>query len=216
MSDNEIERRLAGIRLQEVRKRARLTIRDVARATGLDKNTIMAIEQGRRTRLQSRNKLYAYYGVLPVGPPIQAFQATPFAVQAPGDSKWVRLRLTDGSYSSVIIEDKPIGSSERHWMGLHGLASQYMRRLNCDRAGGRFKAAIFEVYASSGWSSQSSGEAFVFALRGSFLFRIGSDQFELHEGCAATFDRTVPHMHEPLYPISESSPPPVLLYVQAD
>jgi|GEM_PF-4063018 len=57
-----------GQRLKGIRRNAKLSIREVAARAKVDKNTVLALEQGRPVRERSRQRISTVYGVLPVLP----------------------------------------------------------------------------------------------------------------------------------------------------
>ena len=105
---------------------------------------------------------------------------------------------------------------ERRRQGLYGFADHFLLRLNCDRSGSKLKAAILEVWGKSGLARQASGEALLFAIRGSLLVTVGQDTFTLKEGSAVNFDRTILHGHQPDPSIPKDQLPVIILYVQRD
>ncbi len=209
---------LRGKRLKEVRIRAGLTIREVARNVGIDKNTLLALEAGKRVRESTLTRVFNFYGVLPVMEPIVAesrSEGAHFAKNEIQPEHWYRLFLDNVEEPSEVSTAEAIRDpAVRKRLGRQGLASQFFKRLPCNLTQGRLKAAIFEVYGPSGWSQQPSGEAFIYCLQGSLRFHIGEESFILTPGESATINRTVRHMHE----LNEAhgDGPAIFLYVQCD
>lgn len=214
------KRQAFGERIRQLRKAQRLSIRDVAERTDLDKNTILRVEHGLGVRESTRLKLCDLFGVLrfPVGASSSPTElGTHYAKHLPELESWFRLQLKDAQDPSDLIDSVDIQQrGERQRLGSLGFATQFVKRLGIDRPNANLRAAIFEVYGSSGWSRQTSGEAFVFVLRGAIRFHVGSETFILEEGGAAVFDRRADHMHEPLAPTARGELPPLLLYLQSD
>lgn len=214
------DREYFGRRLRTLRLKAGLSIRQISARAGIDKNTVLRIEAGEPVRQQSLLRLCNSFGIL--GLPLSAhtqprLEGEHFVVHQREKEAWFRLQLKEAQDPSKILESVDLmDPRERHRLGSLGFASQFVKRLGVDRPEGVLRAAIFEVYGSSGWSAQSSGEAFVYALRGDLRFTIEEEQFDLRESEGATFDRTRQHMHEPLNRVGPKDLPPLLLYVQSD
>lgn len=211
------ERAAVGTRLKQIRTKAGLTIRQAAAGSRLDKNTILAIEQGRSVRFASLAKLGDFYGVLPPAAVTPGEGSSEAAVlHDPGKAAWLKLSLSQEESPSLALSSTLAHSAEaRSRMGLSGLASQFFQRM-ASRPHGSLRSAVFEVYSSSGWSSQPSGEAMIYLLDGRAKFSIGSQEFILEKGFAITFDRRIRHRHEPLPPQDGAQPFCRLLYIQTD
>lgn len=208
-----------GRRMKAIRERADLTVREAARKAGVNKNTILRLEAGCPIRESTRARICAAYGVFNLNPEDLADReaTAAFAVHRPERSRWHRARLKHPDAPSEVSSDAEMQqATERRRQGMLALANQFFTRLDCDRPEGKIKAALLEVYGPSGYSRQPSGEAFVFALKGSLRFTVAGETFVLDEGCAATFDRTLWHMHEPAPSMNRQDLPVLLLYAQVD
>lgn len=208
-----------GRRMRGVRERAGLSLREAAARAGVDKNTVVRLEAGLPVREASRQKICAAYGVFCRDPEDLdgRVEGEGFAVLPADARRWHRARVPGPDGPSVVTTFEEFANpAERMRQGRLGLANQFFALLGCDLPAGRLRAAVFEVYAPSGYSRQTSGEAFVFAMRGRIRFVVGEGEFTLEEGSAAIFDRTLLHMHEPASTGSPEDLPVVLLYVQCD
>lgn len=211
-------RKLFGRRMRAIRERAGLTVRDVARDAGIDKNTVCRLEAGLPIRESTRLKICEFFGVLPL--PLEhhleeRHLGKHFARHRPERERWFRLRTQGGSPTDIIDSDDIQDPHERRRLGQLGFAAQFIKRLGVDRPNGWLRAALVEIHGPGETASQRSGEAFVYSLRGSIRFFVGEESFVVDEGSAATFDRTVPHRHEPIREQADA-PPVLILYVQVD
>lgn len=207
-----------GKRMREIRLRAGMSIREAAQRSGVDKNTVLRIEAGKPVRDQTIQRMCQTYGFIPFVPAKAGVSKVGigYAMHRKEGERWTQLALENLDSPSRTSHSKAFGSEAvRLQRGRSGTANQFMRRLECRMPGGRMVGAVFEVFGSSGWASQPYGEAFVYALRGDIRFWVGAEEFVLEEGTAATFDRTIHHMHEPASPVGTGLPP-LLLYVQSD
>ena len=205
-----------GRRLRTLRRNARLTVREAARLSGLDKNTVVRLEAGAPSRPSTRERLCAAYGVFNVdlAELRDRESGRGWAMFRPERARWHRSRLVRADApSAVSTGDAMQVADERFRQGSLRLANQFFARIACDRAEGAMKAMFFEVYGPSGIARQPSGEAFVYVLSGAIRFEVGDESFTLAAGCAATFDRTLPHCHDV---VAESGLPATMLYVQTD
>lgn len=204
-----------GARIREIRQRAGLTVRETAAKAGVNKNTILRIEAGKPLRFSTMEKVCEALGIVPGTPPSEGLsvRGQHFAAHRSSKERWVCFALDDPLQPSRVYASKTLASPQaRKTMGSQGAANMFMKRLGSHLPGGRLNAAIFEVFASSGWAKQMSGEAFVMVLQGALRFHVGEESFELSEGESAVFARDVLHMHEPV----GRTLPAVMLYVQAD
>lgn len=204
--------------MRSLRSNAHLSLRTASERSGVDRNTILRVEKGLPCRDQTRAVLCATYGVFNVHPSqVKVRQdGVGYAVHRAELAWWHRTRVAEATAPSEISSSEEMQEpAERNRQGIYGLANQFFTKLECDREAGSLKAALLEVYGTSGISQQVSGEAFVFVVKGQLTFTIGADSFELGEGEAATFDRTVPHMHAPASTMNRTTLPAILLYVQS-
>jgi len=149
------------------------------------------------------------YAVLPDG----AVRDEPASFHDGRDVVWIRLDVEDVERpSSVSVTEAVQDDAVRRKLGLAGLAQQFFHRLSCTREQGTLRAAVFEVYGTSGRASQTSGEGLIYVLEGSLRFQIGDRVHVLRTGDAVTFDRTIPHEHRPAPPSRRCR----ILYVQTD
>lgn len=196
-----------------------MSLREAAARAGVSKNTILRLESGLPVRYESRRKLCAAYGIFCFDPDHESGRVggEGYALHPRASLKWHRAKLPGpGSDSVVASADEYADPGERARQGRYGLANQFFAYFDCAFEHGHMRAGIFEVFGPSGTSSQNSGEAFVYAIRGSLLFTVGDESFLLAEGSAAIFDRTRPHHHEPAPDTRREDLPAVLLYVQAE
>lgn len=194
-------------------------MREVASQAGLDKNTVLRLEAGLPVRSASRQRICEVYGVLNVNPEAEPSRVVGahWAHSLPEALKWHRARLIDPQLPSEISSSETYQDErERRRQGTWGLANQFFARLDCDMPSGRLRSGIFEVYGSSGLSRQQSGEALVYIIQGALRLVVGDDEFIVAQGCAATFDRTILHLHEPAPGLRPEDLPVVMLYVQTD
>jgi transcriptional regulator with XRE-family HTH domain len=193
-------------------------LREVALAANVDKNTILRLEAGLPVRNSSRDQICKVYGVLNIPPedlPRREIGAH-YAKNDRGGMKWHRAQISNPEEASTVSTNDEIqDSEERRRQGRLNLAQQFFSRLDCDMPAGRLRAGIFEVYGTSGYSSQQSGEALVYVLKGNLRFEIGEEVFVVREGESATFDRTIRHLHEP-FEMEAADLPVVVLYVQVE
>ncbi len=202
----------------DLRKRLGLSLREVAVQAKVDKNTILRLEAGLPVRNGSRGRICQVYGVLNIPPedlPKRELGAH-YAKNNRDGMKWHRAQVTDpASPSTISSSDEMQLPEERIRQGTLKLAQQFFARLDCDMPTGKLRAGVFEVFGTSGYSSQQSGEALVYVLRGQVRFEIGPEEFVLREGESATFDRTIRHLHEP-YQMELGDLPAIVLYVQVE
>lgn len=204
--------------MSDLRRRTGLSLREVALAANVDKNTILRLEAGLPVRNSSREQICKVYGVLNISPedlPRREIGAH-YAKNVRDGMKWHRAQITNPEETSIIsTNDEMQDPEERRRQGRLNLAQQFFSRLDCDMPAGRLRSGIFEVYGTSGYSSQQSGEALVYVLKGNLRFEIGEEVFVLREGESATFDRTIRHLHEP-FEMDAADLPVVVLYVQVE
>lgn len=207
-----------GRHMADLRRRAGLSIRSVAKTAGVDKNTILRLEAGLPVRNASRERICQVYGILNILPtqlPDNEIGQHYAKTRADGMT-WHRAQVKSEDQPSAITSSPKFAlPTERLRQGKLQLAQQFFSRLDCNLPQGKLRAGLFEVFGTSGRSAQPSGEALIYVLKGALRFEIGNEQFIIHAGEAATFDRTIPHLHEP-HEMAPADLPAIFLYVQIE
>ena len=70
-----------------------------------------------------------------------------------------------------------------------------------------------EVHDSTDVTSDSSGERFIYVLRGQVTVLVGNESFDLATGEAACYDGTQPHWVRPRVPIVGNGEAPLVLQI---
>lgn len=207
-----------GRHMADLRRRAGLSLREVAQKAGVDKNTVMRLESGLPVRNASRERICRCYGVFNIMPAHthKSDVGKHYAKSQLQNMLWHRAKVkTDDLPSDISSSSKYNNSEERLRQGKLHLAQQFFSRLDCNRPTTKLRAGVFEVFGTSGRSSQPTGEALIYVLKGVIRFEIGDEECIIQAGESITFDRTVPHLHEP-YQMDNDQLPAVFLYVQVE
>jgi transcriptional regulator with XRE-family HTH domain len=159
--------RLVGERLEAVRRHRGLSLRELAKASGLSLTTVHQIETGRTSPgLSTLHALASALGV-PLGALLDGHVPPAPAVH-----------LRQGERPGVAI---PCGRLERL---ASGLASQRLRGLLLTLEAGR---------ETGGAPIAHAGQELVFVLEGTCRYEVGGERYLLRRGDSLLFEGTQPH-----------------------
>jgi transcriptional regulator with XRE-family HTH domain len=177
-----------GARIQRVRQRMNLSVRDLADRAGVNKNTILRLEKGFTPSYSTLNRVCEALGV----------HIAQLTRPEPDEAETISLhaRATEGR--------TPLASDEK----------VLLSALACRLPGGRLNAAIMELFGESE-SVTHPGEELVFCLRGTAKISVAGRDYTLGEGDAATFWSSERHLYGPADDSSDNLPV-VLLMVWID
>lgn len=191
-----------GARLRRVRQRMGISIRDLAKAANVSKNSVLRIESGGQPHVTTLLKVCAALGIhvaslaKPTGPENQTV-----AIHRGSDDRW--FDLTDYGAGPLGGLDRPLSESERSQFVSSGTKVPLLI-LKSRLDAGRLLPTVIELHRPSEPRSHA-GEEFVFVLAGRARISVGSESFELAEGESATFWSAEEHIYAP----ADGSPLPV-------
>jgi len=178
-----------GARIQRVRQRQNLSVRDLADKAGVNKNTILRLEKGLTPSYATLNRVCEALGVHVA----QLTQPEP-------------------------VEDETIALHSRHDEGREPFAEDervLLSVLSCRLPGGKINSAVLELYDESE-PVNHPGEELVFCLRGTAKLTVAGRTYVLQEGDAATFWPAERHSYGPADDTAEEQLPVILLCVWVD
>jgi transcriptional regulator with XRE-family HTH domain len=197
-----------GARLQRARKRMGLSIRDLAQAANVSKNSIVRVEQGGMPQSMTVVKLCAAMGVHvdSIAKP-KADESQIVAIHRHEDDRWYD--LTD--FAAGPLSDQPLSESERSKLA-KGTTMVPLLILKSRLETGRLLPTVIELYRESETRSHA-GEEMVYVLKGTARIKVGEEVFNLEEGESATFWSSEAHSYAP----AEGAKLPVrVLSIRAD
>lgn len=199
---------VVGARLRRVRMRMGLSIRDLARAANVSKNSIGRLESGGMPQPITVLKLCAAMGVHVASIAKPTGDESRFVVtHKHEDDRWYD--LTD--YGAGPLADRPLTEAERRDLVRKGTKVPLLILKNRLEAG-RLLPTVIELYAPSERRSHT-GEEMVYVLKGTARIEVGTESFDLAEGEAATFWSAEEHSYAP----AEGAKLPVrVLSIRAD
>lgn len=182
-----------GARLKRARGRMGLSIRDLAAAAGVSKNSIVRLEGGGTPNALTVLKICGAMGihVASLAKPPSAGQV--IAVHRQEDDRWYD--LTDFGAGPLGNLERPLSPEERRGFVEAG-AQVPLLILKSRLETGRLLPTVIELYQESERRSHA-GEEFVYVLEGSALVSVGSESVVLHSGEAATFWSAEEHAYAP-------------------
>lgn len=178
-----------GARIQRVRQRLNLSVRDLAERAGVNKNTVLRLEKGLTPSYATLNRVCDALGVHIA----QLTQPEP----AEDETIAIHLRADEGR--------APLAADER----------VLLSALGCRLPEGRLNSAIMELFGESEPVTHP-GEEFVFCLRGRVKLTVAGRSYTLGEGDAATFWSSERHAYAPADDAPEETLPALLLLVWVD
>ncbi|MEY3764029.1 MAG: hypothetical protein RJB05_522 [Armatimonadota bacterium] len=178
-----------GARIQRIRLRMNLSVRDVAEKAGVNKNTILRLEKGLTPSYTTLNRVCEALGIHIAQLTRQdAHDETTIAIHS---------RMNEGR-SQLAADETALLTS-----------------LECRLPDGKINSALLELYDRTE-PVNHPGEEFIFCLRGTALLTVGGQTYTLGEGDAATFWSTEIHRYAPAEETPEESLPVLLLTVWLD
>jgi len=208
-----IDPEILGARVRRARLRLGISIRDLAQRAGIDKNSILRLEQGRGTYpstiLKVCDALSLHIAGLVRKTPIESEAV---AVHHTKDDRWF-------AFADVAsgLDDVQHGklASERHELlteSEHALLLLLRSRLT----EGRLLSNVIELYGASPVRSHV-GEEFVYCLSGTVCVTIGASDHILEEGDSLAFWSAEEHVYSPAQCAIEAGKLPVrILSVRMD
>lgn len=171
------------------------SIREAAEKSGVSKNTIRRIESGLPAHDRNHEKLCRAYGAVPL--PTEQFkqpsgQGKNYVLQKRADQTWYALRVNAEGKSEVFRSGDSLTDAERARLGRYGLATHFSIPLRCRRENTRAVPFLVEVHGQTDVVADTSGERFIYGIRGDMIVQAGEEYFVLCEGEAACFDSTLP------------------------
>lgn len=178
-----------GARIQRIRLRMNLSVRDVAEKANVNKNTILRLEKGLTPSYTTLNRVCEALG-------IHIAQLT-----------------TEDSHDETTIVVHSRFNEDR--VDLAEDETARLISLDCRLRGGRINSAILELFDKT-YPVNHPGEEFIFCLRGTSTLTVGGQTFTLLEGDAATFWSSEIHAYAPADETPEESLPVLILTVWLD
>lgn len=178
-----------GARIQRVRLKHDLSVRELADKAGVNKNTILRLEKGLTPSYATLNRVCEALG-------IHVAQLT----QPEPDE-----RETISLHARALEGREPLAADE----------SVLLSSLKCRLPGGRINAAIMELYGDSE-SITHPGEELVFCLRGTAKLNVGGRTYALGEGDAASFWCSEKHTYGVADGTEDENLPVLLLTIWVD
>lgn len=183
---------VVGSRLARARKRQGLSIRELADAANVNKNSVVRLEKGGMPQPMTVVKVCAALGIHVAGIAVpQDEAAVDIALHRRKDDRWYD--LTD--FGSGPISGKALSPEDRGRLADKGLSAQ-MLMLRSRLDAGLINSSVIELYGESPVRSHV-GEEMVFVLEGTALVKVGERTFKLVQGESVTFWSAEQHSYAP-------------------
>jgi transcriptional regulator with XRE-family HTH domain len=173
--------RMLGKRAQRVRTEKRLSIEALARAAGVNKNTVVRFEKGIPTRMDT---VYKICGILEISP-LQLIEGK--LVQ--GRDYDIKKHAAAGTGAA-----RPKRVSRKDRVRIEADGGMTVGDLNYRLPGGRLSARVLEI-RERGKARSHGGEELLFCLTGTVGVEISHVKAVLHKGDAIFFWGTEPHLY---------------------
>lgn len=199
-----------GARIQRIRLRQGLSVRDLAERASVNKNTILRLEKGLTPSYATLTRVCDALGIHVA----QLTQPEPdeeetIALHNRQEEVWIAHtrhngRLPPPSEATVVYQ----GASRRQLIASD--EKVFLSTLACRLPGGRINAAVLELFAESEPVTHP-GEELVFCLRGTAKLNVAGRSYTLGEGDAAAFWCSERHSYAPSEQAVEEEALPVLV-----
>jgi transcriptional regulator with XRE-family HTH domain len=180
-----------GARLRRARLRQGLSIRELAAAAEVNKNSIVRLEKGLRPLPQTVLKVCEALKLHVAAVVQSASIAEDVAVHKRADDRWYDI----ADLGAGPAADRPLSREERAKLAEGGLTAPMLLLTNRLEQG-HILANVVELYGPSPKRSHP-GEEMVYVLEGQVRITVGSRVVELEEGECATFHSAEVHEYAP-------------------
>lgn len=187
---------LIGSRAKALRLTRGLSIRGLAKAAGVDKNTILRLERGEPVSARVLSgvcrSLETALPSLTLGAP----ESTSVQVFRADETKWVSMIQRPEARGHLPTYTSVPESAERERYGRLGFTTGFLMTHACTITNGQMNAAIYEVHHPWIDPIHHPGEEFVYCLRGEVRVTVGEETYVLGEGDSMGFDSSLLHNFE--------------------
>jgi len=179
-----------GARIQRIRVRQGLSVRDLADRSGVNKNTILRLEKGLTPSYATLTRVCEALGI----------HVAQLTRPEPEEGETIALHQRErevriaypGEGAALALSEVAGGGQQPFAADEKVLLSVLTSRL----PGGRINAAVLELFAESETVTHP-GEEMVFCLRGAVRLTVAGRSYTLREGDAATFWCSERHSYAP-------------------
>jgi transcriptional regulator with XRE-family HTH domain len=179
-------------RLKRARMAQGLSVRNLAEAAGLSKNSITRLEQGKEVRSITILKVCSALG-LHIERLAEPEVQDSAAIHRHTDDRWYD--LTDFGAGPLGGQDRPLTSEEREGFVRQGIRVPLLL-LKSRLSQGKLLPTVLELYHKSE-SRSHPGEEFVYVLKGAARITIGDREYVLSEGESMDFWASELHSYAP-------------------
>lgn len=191
-----------GNRIQRIRQRQGLSVRDLAERSTVNKNTILRLERGLTPSYATLTRVCEALGIhvarltdpAPDEEEVIALHMRADEARLPHRAPDATVRRQDADTRQILASDEKV----------------FLSLLNCRLPGGTLNSAILELFGETETVTHP-GEELVFCLRGVAMINVAGRQHVLHEGDAAAFWCSERHSYGPAEEAAEAGALPVLL-----
>ena len=190
-----------GARIQRVRLRKEMSVRDLAEAAGVNKNTVLRLEKGLTPSYATLARVCHALGV----------HVAQLTQPEPDEENTIALHDREQAVRRVYLPggagkgSDPAGGDGAVvlFQDAHGMPSfaadekVLLSILACRLPGGRLNAAVLELFGESEPVTHP-GEELVFCLKGTARLTVAGRGYRLREGDAATFWCSERHSYGPM------------------
>lgn len=183
---------VVGARLQRARAAQGMSVRDLAEAAGLSKNSVVRLEKGEEVRPITILKVCTALG-LHVERLAEPDMAEAVAIHRPSDDRW--FDMSDFAGGTLGGLERPLTLEERTRFVQEG-AQVPLLLLRSRLPQGKVLPTILELYRPSEPRSHP-GEEFVYVLEGVARITVGENAYVLSAGESMDFWASEPHSYAP-------------------
>jgi transcriptional regulator with XRE-family HTH domain len=177
-----------GARMQRIRQRQNLSVRELADKAGVNKNTILRLEKGLTPSYATLNRVCEALGI----------HIAQLTQPEPDEDETISLHVRASEGRVPLAADEKI----------------LLSSLSCRLPGGKLNGAVLELFDETEPVTHPA-EELVFCLRGTAKLTVAGRPYLLNEGDAATFWSSERHSYAPATD-DEEKLPVLLLIVWVD
>ena len=188
-----------------------MSIRQLAKQAGINKNTVLRLERGEPVTAKVLGKVCVTLETALTSLTSRAEAPAQIRVFRGEDSKWVTVIQRAEARGHLPNASSVPDAAERERYGRLGFTCGFLMTHACTIAQGKMLAAVYEIHHP--WSApiHHPGEEFVYCLQGDVRVTVGDEVHVLCEGDSISFDSSLFHNFERVS--SPPSPAPRVLSV---
>jgi len=173
-----------------------MSIRQLAKHAGIDKNTVLRLERGEPVTMRVLNKVCISLETALTSLTSRAQAPERVRVFRGQEANWVSVIQRPEARGHLPNATAVADSAERERYGRLGFTCGFLMTHACTIAKGQMLAAVYEIHHPWSEPIHHPGEEYVYCLQGDVRVIVGDESHLLSEGDSISFDSSLRHNFE--------------------